>query len=348
MILPHISDPDSSSPHVNQFVFVLQTTCPSPSLAFLIQSYCLSPGRAPEGRISASRLKPSLNSCHCLISPQSPFSSSLFCTDTQLRLQLTSLWELCRNVLEQSSRDRQNLSIGHSRSSATSEQAYLIQGILTRKELIREILYICIALITMAYILYIYIYDRHIYLTYLDFYISPSIRMQISWKHRFLLYSLLLPKLLRRVPNIYIRYSINIWWIIEWITEWIYIQSQSEILCFLYVYRCPVLVSCKRNHFWFSQRGIYWDAIMELPELSKIGEIDLENKYRSVVTMMARKWEWPEHSDHTGNKKPQLSQCSSLYSRVQFQRGAVSERGWPPGHWRMASDYRQHTLQGIC
>ena len=105
----------------------------------------------------------------------------------------------------------------------------------------------------MAYILYIYIYDRYLYLTYLTFYISPSIRMQISWKHRFLLYSLLLPKLLRRVPNIYIRYSINIWWINEWITEWIYIQSQSEILCFLYVYRCPVLVSCKRNHFWFSQ-----------------------------------------------------------------------------------------------
>ena len=91
VILPHISDPDSPSPHINQFVFVLQATCPSPSLAFLIQSYCLSPGRAPEGRISASRLKPSLNSCHCLISPQSPFSSSLFCTDTQLRLQLTSL-----------------------------------------------------------------------------------------------------------------------------------------------------------------------------------------------------------------------------------------------------------------
>ena len=66
-------------PHTHQFVCLLQATCPSPSLAFLIQSYCLSPGRAPEGRILTSRLKPSLNSCHCLISPQSPFSSSLFC-----------------------------------------------------------------------------------------------------------------------------------------------------------------------------------------------------------------------------------------------------------------------------
>ena len=53
------------------------------------------------------------------------------------------------------------------------------------------------------------------------------------------------------------------------------------------------------------QRGIYWDAVMELPEVSKTGETDLENNCHSVVTMMARKWEWPEHSDHTGNKKPQ-------------------------------------------
>lgn len=173
--LPHISDPDSPSTH-KSVCMLAPGHLPKPQ-SCILDSILLPKSKQSPRRKNFSLKTKAFTQLPPLpyLTPVSPFSSSLFCTDTQLRLQLTSLWELCRNVLEQSSRDRQNLSIGHSRS----EQAYLIQGTLTRKELIREILYICIAFITMAYILYIYIYDRYIYLTYLAFFISPSIRMQI-------------------------------------------------------------------------------------------------------------------------------------------------------------------------